>query len=255
VGKLALAELVAAGASLSLLITPDTGPMHVAAWTGLKTLNLSVGNVNPWETGPYQPGHLVLRSNASCAHGCWACGRKSALCRQGLTPRRVAALAAAALRGPHERLGRLQMPGLALFGTERTGEGLFGLRRLGLPGARPAPGAEELAGVFWRAFFLWRLSGAGARGGEGPVRAAWEALCGAQPRLAASLRRSLPTLGRRMARRAAEGLGPPTGLLAGTPPFWRPLAGYLEVALENEDATSASTRRCLEHLEALAALL
>lgn len=88
VGKLTLAELVAAGASLSLLITPDTGPMHVAAWTGLKTLNLSVGNVNPWETGPYQPGHLVLRSGASCAHGCWACGQKSALCRLGMTDRK-----------------------------------------------------------------------------------------------------------------------------------------------------------------------
>ena len=259
VGKLSLAELVAAGRTLGLFITPDTGPMHVAAWTGLKTLNLSVGNVNPWETGPYQPGHLVLRSSASCARGCWACDRKSALCRPALTPRRVAALAATILRGPAERLERLQMPGMALYGTERTAEGLFGMRRLGLPDAArpPAPVAvsEELAGMFWRAFFLWRLSGAE----EKPVRAAWEALGGAHPRLAANVRRSLPGLGRRAARLAADlaagGLVPPRSLVSGSPPFWRPLAGYLEAALENEDATQESARRCLEHLEALAAIL
>jgi ADP-heptose:LPS heptosyltransferase len=251
VGKLSLAELVSAGQTLGLLITPDTGPMHVAAWTGLKTLNLSVGNVNPWDTGPYQPGHLVLRSNVSCAHGCWSCTRGGGLCRQSLSPRRVAALAATILRGPAERLERLQMPGLTLFGTERTPEGLFGLRRLGLPEGSGAVGAEELAGVFWRAFFLWRLSKADRE----PVRAAWEALLQAQPRLAGSLRRSLPALGGRAARLAAQGLGPPRSLLAGTAPFWRPLAGYLEVALENGDATEESTSLCLEHLDALARLL
>ena len=255
VGRLSLAELVSAGSTLGLLITPDTGPMHVAAWTGLKTLNLSVGNVNPWDTGPYQPGHLVLRANASCARGCWACSRSGGQCRQGLTPRRVAALAATILRGPAERLERMQMPGLTLYGTERTPEGLFGLRRLGLPGGRGvsgAPGAGDLAGEFWRAFFLWRLSGAP----PGPVRVAWEALAAAQPRLGKSLRRSLPALGSRAARLAAGmSVIQPHSLLAATPPFWRPLAGYLEAALENEDATEESTSRCLEHLTALAALL
>lgn len=259
VGKLSLAEMVSAGRTLELLITPDTGPMHVAAWTGLKTLNISVGNVNPWETGPYQPGHLVLRSNASCAHGCWACSHGGGHCRQALTPRRVAALAATILRGPAERLERMQMPGLTLRGTIRTPEGLFGMRRLGLTEVGPKGGGragcavdvDEKAGDFWRAFFLWRLARAEAE----PVRAAWAALASAQPRLAESLRRSLPGLGRRAAKLAAEGLGPPRSLLAETPPFWRPLAGYLEVALENEDATADSTSRCLEHLEALAPLL
>jgi ADP-heptose:LPS heptosyltransferase len=262
VGKLSLAELVSAGRTLGLLITPDTGPMHVAAWTALKTLNLSVGNVNPWDTGPYQPGHLVLRSSASCAHGCWACSRSGGLCRLGLSPARVAALAATILRGPAERLERLQMPGLTLYGTERTPEGLFGLRRLGLPetsGAGGAPGVEELCGVFWRAFFLWRLSGAGA----GPVRAAWEALCAAHPRLCASLRRSLPALGGHVARLAADlagglaagGQRKPRSLLAGTAPFWRPLAGYMEAALENEDASDEALGRCLQHLAALAETL
>ena len=255
VGKLSLADLVSAGSTLSLLITPDTGPMHVAAWTGLRTLNLSVGNVNPWDTGPYQPGHLVLRASVSCAKGCWACSRGGGLCRKGLSPRRVAALAATILRGPAERLERLQMPGLTLYGTGRTDEGLYDLRRLGLPRACGVPGVDELAGVFWRAYFLWRLAGAQAE----PVRAAWEALCAAHPRLGDSLRRSLPALGSAAARLAADlsagDRGSPGGLPAGTAPFWRPLAGYMEATLENEDATEASTSRCLEHLAALAEIL
>jgi len=214
VGKLSLAELVAVGQTLGLFITPDTGPMHVAAWTGIRTLNLSVGNVNPWETGPYQPGHFVLRSNASCAHGCWACTRNSALCRLALTPSRVAALAAIALRGPRERMERLAMPGLSLFGTERTGEGLYWMRRLNANTDSQAPETEDQAGAFWRAFFLWRLSGTA----ETPVQDAWTMLSDRQPRLAERLRGSLPTLGKKTARVALEGLRPQALSLPAEPP-------------------------------------
>ncbi|MCL1985092.1 MAG: glycosyltransferase family 9 protein, partial [Betaproteobacteria bacterium] len=48
---------------LDLLIVPDTGPMHLAAWLGTPTLNLSMGPVHAWETGPAAPGHHVLGSN------------------------------------------------------------------------------------------------------------------------------------------------------------------------------------------------
>lgn len=250
VGKLSLAELVAVGQTLGLFITPDTGPMHVAAWTGIRTLNLSVGNVNPWETGPYQPGHHVLRADTSCAHGCWACTRKSALCRQALTPSRVAALAAIALRGPRERMERLTMPGLSLFGTERTKQGLYWMRRLDARQANRAPNAEDLGGLFWQTFFLWRLSGAE----EAPTRDAWRGLCERQPQLAESLRGSLPNLSKKIARISLEGVRPQM-LLKQTPPFWRPLAGYLEAVLENEDASAQSVRQCLEHIEALADVL
>jgi len=250
VGKLSLAELVAVGQTLGLFITPDTGPMHVAAWTGIRTLNLSVGNVNPWETGPYQPGHHVLRANTSCAHGCWACTQKSSLCRQALTPSRVAALAAIALRGPRERMERLSMPGLSLFGTERTAEGLYWMSCLDAQKASQAPSVEDLAGTFWRAFFLWRLSGAD----EGSVHGVWNTLSDRQPRLAESLRNALPSLGKQTARVALEGLRP-QALLQEAPPFWRPLAGYLEALLENEDVSAESVRQCLEHVEAVAGIL
>ena len=66
-GTLGLEEFGAVGQTMALFITPDTGPMHLAAWTGLKCLNLSMGNVNPWETGPYSPGHFILRADMDCA--------------------------------------------------------------------------------------------------------------------------------------------------------------------------------------------
>ncbi|KAF0232164.1 MAG: putative glycosyl transferase family [Desulfovibrionaceae bacterium] len=74
-GSLSLREFMAVGQTLSLMVTPDTGPMHLAAWSGLQTLNLSMGPVNPWETGPFQPGHHVLRASMSCLD-CWHCSTR-----------------------------------------------------------------------------------------------------------------------------------------------------------------------------------
>lgn len=254
VGRLSLAELAEYGKTLALMITPDTGPMHLAAWTGLPTLNLSVGHVNPWDTGPYQPGHLVLRSSASCARGCWACRQKSFLCRAGLEPKPVAALAALCVGGQRQRLERIKLPGLDLFETVRTPEGLFGLRQLG-PGA--APKASDLAGEFWRRFFLWRFAGEP----EAPVRAAWQDLAQNQPKLARSLKASLPRLSRGVARLTRAGAA---GLAAGAvpqtisrevPPFWGLLASNLEMAGQNADASTGWARESLELLERLDALL
>ncbi|MDP2848589.1 MAG: glycosyltransferase family 9 protein [Humidesulfovibrio sp.] len=253
-GRLSLAELAEYGKTLALMITPDTGPMHLAAWTGLPTLNLSVGHVNPWDTGPYQPGHLVLRSSASCARGCWGCRQKSYLCRAGLEAKPVAALAALCVKGQRQRLEGMKLPGLELFETVRTEEGLFGLRRLG-PGA--AAKASDLAGEFWRRFFLWRHAGEP----EARVRAAWQDLALGQPKLARSLKASLPKLSRGVARLAREhsaGVSPGAAsqvISREAPPFWGLLASSLEMAGQNADASQAWARESLELLEHLALLL
>jgi len=259
-GKLSIKELAALGQTLSLLITPDTGPMHLAAWTGLRTLNLSVGNVSPWETGPYQPGHVVLRSQASCAHGCWQCTRAQALCRKALTPRRVAALAALMVANGRndrpldelwKRLDRLDMPGLGLFRTTRSAQGLYELQRLGPAAGETEQQAANQAGAFWRLFFLWRLSSPGqAANGEAEKNAAreiWLALVDQHPALAIALHAALPSLGRGL---RGSTIIPPAGIV----PFFRPLAGYLDMLAQNQDSSPACLRTCLEHIEALAEL-
>ena len=57
-----------------LIITPDTGPMHIACFMARPVLNISLGNVSPWDTGPYLPGNLVLRRYTSC-FPCWTCSK------------------------------------------------------------------------------------------------------------------------------------------------------------------------------------
>lgn len=48
-----------------LLIGGDSGPLHIASLTQTPTLNVSVGPVNFWETGPRAEGSVVLRYEKS----------------------------------------------------------------------------------------------------------------------------------------------------------------------------------------------
>ena len=83
-GKYSVSELFNLGQGLEPAGHPRTrGPMHVAAWGGLTTLNLSMGPVHPWETGPYPPGHWVLQSAAACV-GCWQCVQPRTICHDAL---------------------------------------------------------------------------------------------------------------------------------------------------------------------------
>jgi len=50
----------------SLLITTDSGPMHVAAAVGTPVIAL-FGPTDPLRTGPYGKGHTVVRKNLSCS--------------------------------------------------------------------------------------------------------------------------------------------------------------------------------------------
>ncbi len=49
-----------------LLITTDSGPMHIAAAVGTPTIAL-FGPTDPGRTGPYGNGHLIIRRNVPCS--------------------------------------------------------------------------------------------------------------------------------------------------------------------------------------------
>ncbi len=157
-GRLSLAQLAHFGQSVELMVTPDTGPMHLAAWTGLRTLNLSLGPVNPWETGPYQPGHLVLQAKMSCA-GCWQCSRGGHRCHEFFQPRRIARMIHVLIsnandkkivsRGDNPTLGPTL--GLNVFVSARSEYGLYCLENVLEADGRPK--AKELVSRFWAAFW------------------------------------------------------------------------------------------------------
>lgn len=59
----ALADLVT---DLDMLITPDTGTMHLAAHLGTPTLAFFLSSAWCFETGPYGIGHTVFQADTSC---------------------------------------------------------------------------------------------------------------------------------------------------------------------------------------------
>ena len=66
VGKTTIPELLALLQHCQLMVTNDTGPMHMAVGVGTPILNISVGHVDFWETGPFGPGHWVVQPNIIC---------------------------------------------------------------------------------------------------------------------------------------------------------------------------------------------
>lgn len=67
VGQTTLPQLVALLARCRLLLTNDTGPMHLAVGVQTPVIDLSVGHVDFQETGPYGPGHWVVQPDLECA--------------------------------------------------------------------------------------------------------------------------------------------------------------------------------------------
>ena len=89
-GKTSLRVLGGVLERCRLLITGDTGTMHLATAVGTRVLALFYGTAFPWETGPYGNGHLILYADEPCA----PCGRPedcplSQRCRNAITPEHV----------------------------------------------------------------------------------------------------------------------------------------------------------------------
>ncbi len=65
-GRTTLKELVAVIAEARVMLTNDSGPMHVAAAVGTPAVAV-FGPTDPRRTGPFGPGHRVLAGRAACA--------------------------------------------------------------------------------------------------------------------------------------------------------------------------------------------
>jgi ADP-heptose:LPS heptosyltransferase len=245
-GTLGLDEFSAVGQTLALFITPDTGPMHLAAWTGLKCLNLSLGHVNPWETGPYPPGHFVLRAAMDCAKGCWHCSRDRLHCHDPFEPRRIAVLAARLAAGDTAaKLSGMHLPGLTLFETARD-RGLCRLRRLD---AAP-PDEERLVSRFWQAFFGARLGS----WDDAQTAVAWQGMADSAPEAAQALMAHIPEMGRQFKHGLRTGALLDDTFWAASPGVVRPLTGFAQMSLANGSYSRRAWADVMEMLEALIAV-
>ena len=97
-GQLDLQELVEVMRRVRILVTNDTGPMHIAAALGRPVVGL-FGPTEPRRTGPYGSEHRILRNGLPCSpclkSRCrW---RDPLACLVGILPRQVADEVAAVL--------------------------------------------------------------------------------------------------------------------------------------------------------------
>lgn len=66
IGKTTLAELIDQLSRCALLLTNDTGTMHLAAYLGVPTVSI-FGSTEPVLTGPLGEGHRVIRHHVDCS--------------------------------------------------------------------------------------------------------------------------------------------------------------------------------------------
>ena len=66
IGQFPLNQLLVVLNSIDLLVTNDTGPMHLATALGKPIIDISLGPVSKWETGAYSNQVLVIEANLTC---------------------------------------------------------------------------------------------------------------------------------------------------------------------------------------------
>jgi len=92
VGKTSVPEVIALLQQCQLMVTNDTGPMHMAVGVKTPVVNMSVGHVDFRETGPFGPGNWVVQPDITCG----PCGFDKVCphhaCKDHIIPQEIAAL-------------------------------------------------------------------------------------------------------------------------------------------------------------------
>jgi ADP-heptose:LPS heptosyltransferase len=155
-GRTTLHQLVGLLSLCQLLLTNDTGPMHLAVGVGTRVIDLSVGHVDHNETGPYGPGHWVVQPALACS----PCGFDQICahhaCKDRVIPEEVADLCLHVLGlGPVPSCSM----GLRLYesGVDADGLGSFHLRS-----GQVDDSTSWYAG-FWRRFWYEDFTGQPSR--------------------------------------------------------------------------------------------
>lgn len=101
-GQTSLKELAALFSLANLVITTDTGPMHLAAAVQAPLIAL-FGPTAPWRTGPYGDGHVIIRRNLPCSP-CFQKTCSAKRCMEGISVEDVIKAAVEKIKFPDIRL-------------------------------------------------------------------------------------------------------------------------------------------------------
>jgi ADP-heptose:LPS heptosyltransferase len=103
-GKTSIPELAAVLQQSDILVTGDTGPMHVCVATGTPVIAMFLASAYGYETGPYSEGNIVLQP----VIGCGPCNPNKPCsqtdCHQTIEPELVAKLTALRLESDFKTL-------------------------------------------------------------------------------------------------------------------------------------------------------
>lgn len=151
-GRTTLHQLVGLLSRCQLLLTNDTGPMHLAVGLGTTVIDLSVGHVDHHETGPYGPGHWVIQPDLVCS----PCGFDQICahhaCKDRLIPEEVAKLCLHALGlGPFPSWSA----GLRVYQSSADADGLGSF----IVHAGQVDAGTSWYAAFWRRFWYEDFTG------------------------------------------------------------------------------------------------
>lgn len=86
IGRTTLADLPSFLKYINVLVSNDTGPMHIAAAVGTKVVGIFMGTAYFRITGPYGAGHIAVQSNYPCAPCLDSTTCAQPLCRKSISP-------------------------------------------------------------------------------------------------------------------------------------------------------------------------
>lgn len=108
-GKTTLKELAYLISLSQMMITVDSGPMHIAAAMGVPVIAI-FGPTAPWRTGPYGALHTVIRKELPCSP-CFSrvCKGKDTLCMKEILAEDVIKAVERQLHKSKEKIGGLRI--------------------------------------------------------------------------------------------------------------------------------------------------
>jgi ADP-heptose:LPS heptosyltransferase len=154
-GKTSIAELAALLEQADVLVTADTGPMHLAAAVGTPIVGLFFGPALPVDTGPYAPDHLCLHAEVACAPCDHNVTCLEPFCRETLAAEAVAEAVVARRAGDWRALATAatRWPQVRWYRTGFDGEGLFDLTPLGPGSLGPRERLRRAYRALWKQVF------------------------------------------------------------------------------------------------------
>jgi ADP-heptose:LPS heptosyltransferase len=89
IGGTTLTDLPSFLKHINVLVSNDTGPMHIAAAVGTKVVGIFMGTAYFRITGPYGQGHIAIQSNYPCTPCLDSTTCAHPLCRESISPETV----------------------------------------------------------------------------------------------------------------------------------------------------------------------